>query len=184
MGQAEWPGSGETQASSVSSGTEEDGCRSTSKVGESEESRRRRNGNVNPVCRLTRSAIFSSGFCVSGVKPYVAPSLAAVLLLRPLARTALMARSCLLWRTCSLLLAMQQLVLSNQFNESGEAFVHIEDAKSSAGHRYNENHNYCVGKEGEISFPSMDIQYDIEHLGSGHQHHKQPRPLSSPSLSA
>jgi len=36
MGQAKPPGSGETQASSVSSGTEEDGSRSASEVGESE----------------------------------------------------------------------------------------------------------------------------------------------------
>jgi len=39
MGQAKRPGSGETQASSVSSGTEEDGSCSASEVGESEGSK-------------------------------------------------------------------------------------------------------------------------------------------------
>ena len=36
---------------------------------------------------------------------------------------------------CFLLLAMQQLVLSNQFNESVKAFMHLEGAKSNAGDR-------------------------------------------------
>jgi hypothetical protein len=82
-------------------------------------------------------------------------------------------------KLCSLLPAMQQLVLSNQLNESGEAFVHIKGAKSNAGDCQNENHNDCVGKERDISSPSMDIRYEIEHLGSGHQDHKKPRPLRS-----
>jgi hypothetical protein len=38
-------------------------------------------------------------------------------------------------KLCSLLLTMQQLVLSDQFNESGEAFVHLEGTKSNAGDR-------------------------------------------------
>ena len=79
---------------------------------------------------------------------------------------------------------MQQFVLSNQFNKSGEALVHLKSAKSNGGDRHNKNHTYCSGEEGEIALSLTDNLIDSNHLDGGPHYHQEPHPLHGPRESA